>query len=125
MIGNNDLTRFEESKLHVSVEAIKELGHAETERFNGHKNRETWSFHLYFGGDELLTEIAAEAKDLWEAETNIKEYIEELFSYGNIRESDQLFDILKEIGSLNRINWNSVAKDFMELAEEIKETQNA
>ena len=54
-----------------------------------------------------------------------KEYIEELFSYGNIRESEQLFDILKEIGSLNRINWNSVAKDFMELAEEIKETQNA
>ena len=130
MIANNDLTRLEESKLHVSIEAIKKLGHTEAERFNGHENRETWSFSLYFGGDATLTELAYEAKDLWEAETNIKEFIEELFDWGNVRESEKLFNILKEIGSLDRINWNSVAKDCMELAEEIKaeeikEAQNA
>ena len=107
-----------------------------SEDYNGWTNRETWATMLHIDNDQGLYEMAREyAKEEIEnhdqGETinpyylgeRLKSWLEnDLLTYENVIQSEGLWLMLTDIGSLYRVNWREIA-DY--LISSIKEEVNA
>ena len=107
-----------------------------TLEYNGWTNRETWATMLHIDNDEYLQETAMdyartaleehegeEENDISEAiyclEDTIQNWIEEdLLTRENIAESEGLWLMLTDIGSLYRVNWREIARSLIENAKQ-------
>jgi hypothetical protein len=100
------------------------------ENYNGWTNRETWATKLHLDNTEILNEWAWELARKWdEADEEkmvyelgewIKDLFEDdLFTYENVINNRDCFNMLTDIGSLYRVNWREIAQTYAEeLAQE-------
>lgn len=107
-----------------------------SEEYNGWTNRETWCMNLWItnkqGWDELMRELAKEAlkgsfTDLslpesknshtYSLSQEIEVYFEEIFSWEYVKDNESLFNVVKDVGSLYRVNWFEIAEHFIDDAE--------
>lgn len=100
------------------------------EKYSGWTNRETWATALWMDNEQglsyLVSELAETAlKDnledragaLYELSQEIENLWEEAFS--DIADMTQAgLDMLKDIGSLYRVNWRELAEVYLATAEE-------
>ena len=106
------------------------------EEYNGWTNRETWATSLHIDNDESLQNEASEKisasfledmdnekEDGWQdgvtsAEDSLKDWVEDLLSFeywedmGGMPKGIQ--SMLKDIGSLYRVNWREIAENWLE-----------
>lgn len=90
------------------------------DKYGGWENRETWALNLWLSNDEglynlvkeRLNEIDSSKKfehELWDG---LEELVDELKEEAeNNKELKKMFD---DVGSLWRVNWEEIAKAFME-----------
>ena len=95
------------------------------EQFNGWTNRETWATALYIDNDQGLLETvnslaeAAYEDNQDDSDTALYELqvaIEDLFDdiAGDYTElSLDAYNMLRDIGSLYRVNWREVARSYL------------
>jgi hypothetical protein len=100
------------------------------DQYNGWTNRETWATKLHLDNTEILNDWAWELARKWndadeelfvyELGEWIKDLFEEdLFSYENVINNRDLFNMLTDIGSLYRVDWREIAQTYVEeLAQE-------
>ena len=89
------------------------------EGYNGWVNRETWAMNLYLSNDEgfynEVNEIVNNSDDKWDAEKDIKEYVEGLEDMITDGEAGEgLINMFRDIGSLWRVNWEEIAGTWRE-----------
>lgn len=95
--------------------------------YNGWTNRETWATKLHLDNDQALHEIALDYTNTAlqdEKEDGVTAYAlgeqienwitEDLLTLENIAGNQGLFNMLTDIGSLYRVNWQEVAESFIE-----------
>lgn len=105
------------------------------ETYNGWTNRETWAVALYINNDQGWQESVHEALRAYRAEMTeaheplsliyaghlIQENVEEMFDVladGGADSWESAFALLRDIGSLWRVNWDELGKAFLsDLAE--------
>ncbi len=92
---------------------------AEAETCNGWKNRETWAVNLYLSNDlELYRYVKALAStdcDHAALAGNIKGWFEGLWftvTKGRGEHQAKYCAMLKDIGSLDRVDWQAIAEQF-------------
>jgi hypothetical protein len=105
------------------------------EEYNGWTNRETWGLALHIDNDESLQETASELiaqaflenidtekedgwqNGLYEAEKALADWVDDIFSpgyWGQETLSAGLLLILKDVGSLYRVNFREIAEGWLE-----------
>lgn len=105
------------------------------EEYNGWTNRETWGLALHIDNDQGLQETASELigqaflenidtekedgwqDGLYEAEKALADWVDDIFSPGYWGEdtlSAGLLLILKDVGSLYRVNFREIAEGWLE-----------
>jgi hypothetical protein len=100
--------------------------------YNGWSNRETWATKLHIDNDQALYEIAQDyARTAWQEHTEdgegqyatsadcladtLENWIsEDLLTIENIAGNQGLFNMLTDIGSLYRVNWNEIAESMID-----------
>jgi len=100
--------------------------HAERDQYQGHANRETWSFLLLVNNDEdlqgMLQGYVSQREPAYvnAAADCVKEWAEGLLSFdayefetGEVQPAD-LIRMAQEIGSLDRIAWRDVALSVLD-----------
>jgi hypothetical protein len=107
------------------------------ESYNGWINRETWALALHIDNDQglqetvmNLAEIAHDDNDGYyeSALSSLSNAIEELFddAFSDIAEMNQAgLNMLKDIGSLYRVDWREVARGYLYEVENKYEEANA
>ena len=104
----------------------------EQRTYEGWSSRESWALALWLNNDEGLNDTALDyAKTAWEEHAEdgegryvtasdcladtFKNWIEEdLFTLENIAGNEALFNMLTDIGSLYRIDYQEVAESFID-----------
>lgn len=85
-------------------------------RYNGWENRETWAVALHLGCDESLylamNEMRASSKDWLEFSDKIKNLFTELRFEASSSPTKNIVDLLLDIGSLERVNFDEIARSF-------------
>ena len=100
-----------------------------TETYSGYANRETWALSLWLNNDEGLYNWALEmAEDAvrhdlrdYEFADVIKDWVEEMFDdyYENPKShTHEMGVMVRDIGSLWRVDWEEIGNEFLELARE-------
>jgi hypothetical protein len=100
--------------------------------YNGWTNRETWATKLHIDNDQALYEIAQDyTRTAWQEHTEdgegqyptsvdcladtLENWIsEDLLTIENISGNQGLFNMLTDIGSLYRVNWNEIAGSMID-----------
>lgn len=105
------------------------------DEYNGWTNRETWALALNIDSDQGLQESASELigqaflenidteKEngweigVYEAESALSDWVDDIFSpeyWGQETLSAGLLSILKDVGSLYRVNFREIAESWLE-----------
>jgi hypothetical protein len=105
------------------------------DKYNGWTNRETWGLALHIDNDEGLQETASELigqaflenidtekedgwqDGLYEAEKALADWADDIFSpeyWGQETLSAGLLSMLKDVGSLYRVNFREIAEGWLE-----------
>jgi hypothetical protein len=91
-----------------------------SEQFNGWTNRETWAVVVNFDNNGQLYDIKQRAvKTLSHLDDDQKTFIlervlsETLESYLGRSNMPKNYDILKDVGSLWRVNWREIAESYI------------
>ena len=106
--------------------------HRTMETYNGWSNRETWATKLHLDNDQALHEIAfdyarqeIEGHDKGEeinsyhlGETFENWITEDLLTLENIAGNQGLFNMLTDIGSLYRVDWQEIAQSYIDQVKE-------
>lgn len=106
-----------------------------SEEYNGWTNRETWALALNIDSDQGLQESASELigqaflenidteKEngweigVYEAESALSDWVDDIFSseyWGQETLSAGLLSMLKDVGSLYRVNFREIAESWLE-----------
>lgn len=84
--------------------------------YNGWENRETWALAIHLGSDEglynIMREIRATSKNWLEFSDKLKNLIYELRDEATSCPTKEILDFVLDIGSIERINFDEVAKSF-------------
>jgi len=97
------------------------------EEHNGWSNRETWATALHINNDQSLYEMArdytrqeieghdeGEEINSYYLGQTLQNWIEgDLLTLENISGNFDLFNMLTDIGSLYRVNWQEIADSFL------------
>jgi len=112
--------------------------------FNGWTNRETWASALHIDNDQYLqetardyteeaiklaTNVAGEGEEIekrvciYTLSVKLREWVEDdLLTLENVSNNQGLFNMLTDIGSVYRVNWQEIAQGCIEEAlQELKE----
>jgi len=91
------------------------------QEYNGWTNRETWAVNLWLDNDrglyETVQELAKHTDCCTEPLMCLEESLEALFddAFADIAEiSQEGLTMLKDIGSLYRVNWREIAENILE-----------
>ena len=103
------------------------------ETYNGWTNRETWATKLHLDNDQVLQEVALDYTRIAlqdEQEGGVTAYAlgeqleswitDDLLTLENIAGNQGLFNMLTDIGSLYRVNWQEIAQAYI---DEVKENE--
>jgi hypothetical protein len=107
--------------------------HRTMETYNGWTNRETWATKLHLDNDQVLQEVALDYTRIAlqdEQEGGVTAYAlgeqleswitDDLLTLENIAGNQGLFNMLTDIGSLYRVNWQEIAQAYI---DEVKENE--
>ena len=99
------------------------------EEYNGWNNRETWSMNLWITNEPYWDESCADmtlenlkaypngnrTAILNEIAKDFHEFIEDEFSLENVKDNGlwNLYNVVREIGSLDRVNWHEIAEHYV------------
>lgn len=110
----------------------------------GWTNRETWCINLWItneqGWDEQMRELAKQALEgaftdpslpesvdaswlpmkkvhTYSLSKEIEAFFEEEFSWEYVKDNENLYNVVREIGSLYRVNWIEIAEHLIDDAE--------
>ena len=98
------------------------------EEYNGWSNRETWCMNLWITNEPYWDEscagmtqenLKAYPNDTRTAILNViaeefHEFFEDEFSHENVKDNENLYNVVREIGSFHRINWHEIAEHYWE-----------
>lgn len=91
--------------------------HRGRDRFNGWVNRETWAMHLHLSNDEglyaMTRDLVRGAEDEDGATAALQTWVNDLLA-DELETTELGRMMLREVGSLWRVDWPSIARAFSE-----------